>query len=71
MSQDTESPPLKPGVRCLACGSKRFEAWARAWDAEYHNTDERFTLHRCLDCRVLFIDPVPRDRLEEIYPSNY
>lgn len=71
MSQNTESACLEKDLRCLACGSGRFEAWARAWDAEYHTTDERFTLYRCLDCRVLFIDPVPQDRLEEIYPPNY
>src|SRR5690606_18588167 len=56
---------------CLACGSTSSEKYATAWDAEYLTTDERFTLYRCNDCGVLFIDPVPSDRLSEIYPSNY
>ena len=57
--------------RCLACGANNAEAWATATDAEYKSTTDRFTLYHCRSCGVLFIDPVPRDRLQEIYPSNY
>ncbi len=64
--RDSASDPI-----CLACGSTSSEVWATAWDAEYLTTDERFTLYRCKTCGVLFIDPVPSDRLSEIYPSNY
>ncbi len=42
-----------------------------ATDAEYRTTDESFRYFACADCDVIFIDPVPRDRLAEIYPSNY
>jgi 2-polyprenyl-3-methyl-5-hydroxy-6-metoxy-1,4-benzoquinol methylase len=63
------TPSLTP--RCLACQSGRTEFWAQASDAEYRTSDDVFTYHRCLDCQVLFIDPVPRDRLAEIYPPNY
>jgi SAM-dependent methyltransferase len=56
---------------CLVCGSDRADFWARAGDEEYHTTDESFAFYRCRDCRVLFIDPVPADRLAEIYPANY
>src|SRR5713226_8356355 len=61
---------LKPPA-CLSCGSTDAEVWATAKDMEYKTSDDVFTLHRCRTCGVLFIDPVPRDRLAEIYPSNY
>lgn len=57
--------------RCLACGSDNFQEWSRCRDIEYYTTDDVFTFYKCLDCDVLFIDPVPLDRLSEIYPSNY
>ena len=57
--------------RCLACGSDNFQEWSHCRDIEYYTTDDVFTFYKCLDCDVLFIDPVPLDRLSEIYPSNY
>ncbi len=70
--------PAEPGaiepaqnIRCLACGATNSEKWASGWDSEYLTTDESFTFHRCVECNVLFIDPVPSDRLSQIYPSNY
>ena len=63
-------PASKP-LSCLSCGSTDAEVWATAKDLEYKTSDNAFTLHRCRACGVLFIDPVPRDRLAEIYPPNY
>src|SRR5262245_31981759 len=63
----TEQPP----PACLACQSRHSTPWAKSRDTEYRTTDEPYQLHRCDDCGVLFIDPVPRDRLDVIYPSNY
>ncbi len=63
--------PLTATPRCLACGASNAVQWATAQDAEYKTSNERFTLYRCNACGVLFIDPVPRDRLAEIYPQNY
>ncbi len=57
--------------RCLACGAENASAWATVWDAEYCTTTDRFTMCRCNACDTLFIDPVPLDRLAEIYPGNY
>lgn len=67
------APPPLPGspLRCLACGAGRAEPWATARDTEYCTGDGAFAFHRCLACDALFIDPVPRDRLEVIYPANY
>jgi 2-polyprenyl-3-methyl-5-hydroxy-6-metoxy-1,4-benzoquinol methylase len=57
--------------RCLASGSIDSEVWADVWDAEYLTTTDHFLQRRCLECGALFIDPVPSDRLAEIYPRNY
>lgn len=59
------------GPRCLSCGSTASEPWATSTDVEYRTTTDRFTYRRCSRCNVLFIDPVPVDRLAEIYPSTY
>lgn len=56
---------------CLNCGAEAKELWARARDIEYRTSDEQFSFYRCGACQVLFIDPVPSDRLAEIYPPNY
>ncbi len=58
-------------MTCLACGSAHRSLWARASDFEYRTTGDAFAYYRCADCAALSIDPVPEDRLGEIYPSNY
>jgi 2-polyprenyl-3-methyl-5-hydroxy-6-metoxy-1,4-benzoquinol methylase len=58
-------------ARCIACGAQRSTEWAKATDAEYRTTDETYQYRACAECGSLFIDPVPRDRLAVIYPSNY
>ncbi|MEK6272617.1 MAG: class I SAM-dependent methyltransferase [Actinomycetota bacterium] len=47
------------------------ELWATATDTEYGTTSERFAYYRCPSCDCLSIDPLPADRLEEIYPPTY
>jgi SAM-dependent methyltransferase len=56
---------------CLNCGAEGGELWARARDIEYRTGDEPYAFFRCSECGVLFIQPVPSDRLGEIYPPNY
>jgi 2-polyprenyl-3-methyl-5-hydroxy-6-metoxy-1,4-benzoquinol methylase len=56
---------------CLACGSTDLSFWANAKDAEYLTTDETFKYYLCRECQSLSIDPVPRDKLNLIYPANY
>lgn len=56
---------------CLACGRADSTIWAVAHDVEYVTTSESFTYRRCNACGVLFIQPVPEARLNEIYPTNY
>ena len=56
---------------CLACGSQDSELWAEATDIEYCTSDRAYAYLRCKACDCLWIDPVPADSLEAIYPSNY
>lgn len=55
---------------CPNCG-RAGTAHAQATDIEYFSTPETFGYFLCADCDVLYIDPMPKDRLSEIYPSNY
>lgn len=56
---------------CLACGGSASEKWADGVDQEYLTTADAFSYYKCVDCGALSIDPVPRDRLSQIYPPNY
>ena len=62
---------MTPQPRCRACGSALSTLWATATDTEYGTTSERFGYYLCEACDCLSIDPVPEDRLAEIYPSSY
>ena len=56
---------------CPVCGVVSSHAWAHAKDLEYFSSSDEFVYLRCAACDVLFINPVPSDRLSEIYPANY
>jgi len=58
-------------VTCLACGSTEAEQWAEARDVEYKSVPERFAYYHGRARDALSIDPVPADRLSQIYPSSY
>ena len=60
-----------PQLRCRVCGSSEIEHWATAHDVEYRTSDAAFDYRRCSTCGLLFLDPPPTDRLDEIYPANY
>jgi SAM-dependent methyltransferase len=55
---------------CPVCGGKG-SIYARAQDIEYFSIDSPFDYRLCGACDLLFIDPVPSNRLDEIYPKNY
>jgi SAM-dependent methyltransferase len=56
--------------KCPFCG-ERAHFHARARDEEYYTVPDWFAYYHCLACDVLFISPVPEDRLHTIYPANY
>jgi SAM-dependent methyltransferase len=45
--------------------------YAAAKDIEYFTSSEIFHYFRCAKCDLLYIHPLPTDRLDTIYPSNY
>jgi SAM-dependent methyltransferase len=59
------------GPTCPICSSHESLPYAEASDEEYFTTAEVFHYYRCPQCGVVFIDPMPIDRLAEIYPPNY
>ncbi|MEH2508998.1 2-polyprenyl-3-methyl-5-hydroxy-6-metoxy-1,4-benzoquinol methylase [Nitrobacteraceae bacterium AZCC 1564] len=56
---------------CRICARPQTTYYATAQDVEYFTTKDEFTFYRCEDCDVLFLHPMPVDRLSEIYPPNY
>ena len=55
---------------CPVCQSPS-QAWATTTDVEYRTSDEVWAYSRCVQCRTLFLDEPPADRLGEIYPPDY
>lgn len=56
---------------CPVCAAPLGERWASAVDVEYETTADRFDYLICSSCDLLAIDPVPSERLLEIYPPDY
>ena len=56
---------------CPVCGARLGERWASAVDVEYETIADRFDYLLCGNCDLLAIDPVPSERLLEIYPPDY
>lgn len=44
---------------------------ATATDIEYFTSDATFEYRHCGDCDILYIAPMLKDQLSELYPSNY
>lgn len=55
---------------CPVCGSDGVP-YAKAMDIEYFTTEDEFDYLLCNGCDLLFIDPMPVDCLNKIYPPNY
>lgn len=62
---------LMSNIHCLNCKSTNNFLYDRAVDIEYYTTNEVYSYYKCKNCNVLFINPVPADKLPVIYPSNY
>lgn len=62
-----------PAESCNCCGSKRQQLVTTGREHEYDNTtDDVFTVVRCLDCGLCFLNPRPDiSELSTIYPPNY
>ena len=62
---------MSAAPNCPICARARGSYYATARDIEYFTSSDDFTFYRCDQCDVLFLDPMPFDRLDEIYPANY
>lgn len=62
---------MTPLPRCPICMRTDATYFTTANDIEYFTTADSFSFYRCDACEILFIDPMPVDRLSEIYPKNY
>jgi SAM-dependent methyltransferase len=45
--------------------------YTQSKDSEYYTSEEAYSFYNCGSCSLLFIDPVPEDKLNLIYPANY
>ncbi len=64
---------VKPesSLKCLHCGSQAISFFANTKDIEYFSSEKEYSYYHCTSCNVLFIDPVPLNLLQLIYPKNY
>ena len=59
-------------VPCNLCGSGRYSVIARGPDFEYSTVPDEFTVVKCNECGMVYLNPRPRPcELETIYPKSY
>jgi len=59
-------------VSCPVCLRMRTAYFGQGRDWLFGTTDETFSLHTCVDCRCLFLDPMPGpEKIASFYPPNY
>ena len=56
---------------CPICHQSNNHLYAKASDVEYFTETGEYTFYQCNGCDILFIHPMPIDRLSTIYPANY
>jgi 2-polyprenyl-3-methyl-5-hydroxy-6-metoxy-1,4-benzoquinol methylase len=62
---------MSTALDCPLCARTAVSHFSNATDIEYFTTKDIFSFYRCTDCDIVFIHPMPFDRLNEIYPPNY
>ncbi len=59
-------------IACGLCGSRRAREFVRQRDLTHGVTDEEFTIVRCEECGLLYLNPRPGlDEIGKFYPSAY
>ena len=56
---------------CPVCCTTGGETYAVTRDVEYFSLPGDFRFLKCNDCGALYLDPMPRGQLADIYPPNY
>lgn len=59
-------------ITCVLCDADNTEKVIDARDIRYRTTDESFSLVRCRNCGLVYVNPRPeKERIEGYYPQNY
>ncbi len=45
--------------------------YTKSKDYEYYTSQEEYEFYNCGNCTLIFIHPIPEDKLNLIYPTNY
>lgn len=56
---------------CPLCKSDSIKVFSKVMDVEYFSLDGWFQYLECVDCKSVFLENPPTEKLEIIYPSNY
>ena len=56
---------------CPLCAGKERSLFARSMDVEMNTSDDVYQYFECGSCAAIYLDPVPADRLNLIYPDTY
>lgn len=62
---------MKNNPLCPICNQASDQLWSVAKDIEYFTTDKKYEYWECINCHCLFINPIPENDLNIIYPSDY
>lgn len=58
-------------INCPICAEKNVKEWNKNIDKEYCTSKEEYSYYKCNSCVTIFIDPMPIEKLNQIYPANY
>jgi len=57
---------------CPVCLATNTAYFGQGTDWLFGTTEEKFSLHTCVDCRCVFIEPMPNsEKIASFYPLNY
>jgi len=59
-------------ISCPGCNAQGCKQITTSFDYDYMTTEQAFQIVRCLDCKLIYVNPRPKpSEISKIYPSNY
>lgn len=59
-------------INCILCKKDNTETILSGKDFRYKMSDETFTIVRCRECKLVYVNPrPPKDTISRYYPNNY
>lgn len=59
-------------TNCILCNKNNSEVFLTAGDLRYNTSEEKFTLDRCKECGIIFVNPRPsKSEMAKYYPEKY